>query len=901
MPRFIFWILPLLMTIPAAAQRKWKVTVPPDVLSWYQPNLNRDSLFGILRTAGGRDRVKVLCEISISYHDDSAMAQAYAKQAYHLARGLDCRDCRTMAAYLMAGKCCPERDYAGKINFLQQAAASMNEQTHWTLKYRVWTELAYLNWLNGDHESFKFWETQVTDAIIHPEAIPYIAAMLLLHCNLAKSKGDWTEEKAKAERLLQLALSNPELTHELSAISVFQNSIERLSSWYCLHGKFWDAVRTNQMVIDSIGKLNIPAHLILYFKGKFHGRQGRAFNHWGRLGDALLHHDSAIVYYYRVREEYPEIIQGELFPYYGEWNINLANQLEEKAGVWIKMGEYIRAKEVLDQSVTIRQAFHDRLGVAMCLDRLAELNVKGGHYNHAVSLYDSAISMKTSFLEILLGKSNPVSVVFWEGIVAESICDTWLKMAEMYRDWGRTAMMKGVVNKSLSMARKISYRKGEAESLLLSGEISLAERNYREALSAFEAAGEIYRDMDNLPGLAGVSKYIGEYHVTTGDISKALNEFGQAERIYTSLGMPADRANLLEVTATLHLRIGNIHRAKRSYNQALVVADSLGLKGLQAKCHLGLANLYGVSGDTASAFLNYMRYSRLKDTLFNTDVSRHLAGLEADYKAGEQQHRMLLLQAENELNALRAIRLKTILFGLAGFVLVLVFVIGLYVRIFRLRALQTTAEIRQKLLRSQLNPHFIYNALGSIQNHIINDEPAIAAGLLAKFSKLMRNILKSSIEENISLSDELAIVGNYLELQKVRHAGKFTYSIVTEGIPEPELVYLPSMLTQPFIENAIEHGVRHFASGGYIRVSYQCINNDMIIQIEDNGVGREKAAEFLRNVNQGHRSLATAITQERIKILNRKFRRRMTMEITDLRDVGGGACGTRVTFSVPVI
>jgi tetratricopeptide (TPR) repeat protein len=894
-------ILTLFVVLPASAQPRWKVDIPPDVLSWYQPNTNRDSLFDILRTAGWRDRVKVLCEISFSYHDDSIMAQSYARQAYQIAGRLNCQNSRAMTAYVMAWAACQADDQAGKIRLLKVASSSLDNTSHWTLKYRIWAELASQYLLLGNIESHFLWQHRVIDSIHHPDAVPYKIATLINLCNLAKTRGAGMNEKDYAEKALHLALSNPELTHERKTITLFQNAIERLSSWYCLHGKFKEAVATNRMVIDTLRKLDMPLHLVWYFQGKFHGRQGRAYNHWGRPANALIHHDSAIYYFVRVRDEFSEIRQNKAYPFPGEWNINLANQLEEKAGVWIKLGEYARAKQSLEQSVNIRQAENDRLGVAMCLDRLAKLNVKNGHFGRAVMLYDSALNMKRQFLNHLLAKTTKLDAVFWEGIVTESICDTYTGMAEMYQAWGRTGMISGIVRISLQMARKVSYSKGEAESLLLYGDALLANQNVREALAAFNEAGKIYRDMDNLPGQALVAKHVGNYYETNGFFNKAIDEYNEAMRIYQVFEMPADRAGLLERTAALKFRMGNPPGAKRAYFEALVVADSLGLTDLQAKCHQGLADVYVLSGDTAMAFVHYKHYSHLKDTLFNIAVSRHLAGLEADYMAGEQQQRMLLLQAENELNALRAIRFRAILFGLAGFVLVLVFVIGLYVRIFRLRALQATAEIRQKLLRSQLNPHFIYNALGSIQNHIINDEPAIAAGLLAKFSKLMRNILKSSIEENISLSDELAIVGNYLELQKVRHAGKFAYSIVTEGIPEPELVFLPSMLTQPFIENAIEHGVRHLRSGGYIRVSYKCGKREMKICIEDNGVGREKAAELRLKSDQNHRSLATSITQERIKILNRKFRPKITMEVTDLIDEKGNAVGTRVEFGVPVV
>ncbi|MBW6492865.1 MAG: histidine kinase, partial [Lentimicrobium sp.] len=178
--------------------------------------------------------------------------------------------------------------------------------------------------------------------------------------------------------------------------------------------------------------------------------------------------------------------------------------------------------------------------------------------------------------------------------------------------------------------------------------------------------------------------------------------------------------------------------------------------------------------------------------------------------------------------------------------------------------------------------------------------PQIATDYLARFSHLFRNILEGSVEEFIPLEKEIETVKNYLELQQVRYTGKFTYQVSVDEDLDTEQIQIPPMLTQPFIENAIEHGIRNLSSKGKIDVRFIRRDDKILLEIEDNGIGREKAEELLRQRDKTHKSMATAITMERIAVLNRKLKRKITMEIIDLKDERGEAKGTRVVFGVPV-
>jgi LytS/YehU family sensor histidine kinase len=197
-----------------------------------------------------------------------------------------------------------------------------------------------------------------------------------------------------------------------------------------------------------------------------------------------------------------------------------------------------------------------------------------------------------------------------------------------------------------------------------------------------------------------------------------------------------------------------------------------------------------------------------------------------------------------------------------------------------------------------MNPHFLYNSLASIQKFIITEDPDNASVYLSKFSNLVRNILESSIEEYVTLEKELNTVENYLALQKVRFSEKLDYKVEVDEILDVENMEIPPMLLQPFIENSVEHGIRFKGEKGHIIVRMLQENGGLLFEVEDDGVGREKAGEMQREQSRDHKSLATSITRDRIRILNKKFKQNISMQIIDLKDESGSPAGTRVTFHI---
>ena len=209
-------------------------------------------------------------------------------------------------------------------------------------------------------------------------------------------------------------------------------------------------------------------------------------------------------------------------------------------------------------------------------------------------------------------------------------------------------------------------------------------------------------------------------------------------------------------------------------------------------------------------------------------------------------------------------------------------------------------------LRGQMNPHFIFNSLNSIQHFITNRDKTEAINYLSKFSKLIRKILENSRENTVSLSNELQLLELYIQLEQLRFSNKFEYQIVVDEKIDIENTEIPPLLIQPYIENAILHGLINKNGEGDLYLSLEKNNGLIICKIEDNGIGRAKAQEIEQGKVSRHKSLGITVTEERISGLFALLDYKMEVVIEDLYKTKQPSeetpqpAGTRVTISIPV-
>jgi sensor histidine kinase YesM len=248
-------------------------------------------------------------------------------------------------------------------------------------------------------------------------------------------------------------------------------------------------------------------------------------------------------------------------------------------------------------------------------------------------------------------------------------------------------------------------------------------------------------------------------------------------------------------------------------------------------------------------------------------------------------------------------------------VICIVSISAIVIIIFRIRVRQIRikqqAEFEQqveiskaelKALRAQMNPHFVFNSLNSIQHYILNSKGDEAVKYLNKFAKLIRIILSNSEKPTVTINEDIEALRFYLELERMRFENKFEYSIKIDESIDGDYDEIPPMLIQPYLENAILHGINPKDGNGKIEITMKIVNQFIKISIADDGIGREKskAIQSLQPAAR-HKSLGMKITKDRVRILNNIHQSNLNVNIIDLYNDKMEAIGTQVDLFIPYV
>jgi sensor histidine kinase YesM len=301
-----------------------------------------------------------------------------------------------------------------------------------------------------------------------------------------------------------------------------------------------------------------------------------------------------------------------------------------------------------------------------------------------------------------------------------------------------------------------------------------------------------------------------------------------------------------------------------------------------------------------------------KDSMFSKEKHKQINELETKYQSAQQEAQILkqnTVIAENKLE-INMEKNKALTYGmlftLAAILLLIIFIFLL--RNKQKHQLEKTdlehqqMELQGRLLRTQMNPHFIFNSLNSIQSYITSNDQYNAETYLSKFAKLMRSILENSRHSFISLEQDLSTLKIYLELEQLRFEGQFEYKIEIDEEIDIDNTYIPPMLIQPYIENAIIHGlIGKLEEKGLLTLKFNLDTESTIKCIlEDNGIGREKAQELKARSIKPYKSLGMQVTKERMEMISEINKVYFEERFDDLKDEKGKALGTRVELIIPI-
>ncbi|MGI9549809.1 MAG: tetratricopeptide repeat-containing sensor histidine kinase [Aurantibacter sp.] len=568
-------------------------------------------------------------------------------------------------------------------------------------------------------------------------------------------------------------------------------------------------------------------------------------------------------------------------------------------------------------------------GQAYALIQLGTYFRNTSQYSRALALHQRALEVATESnnLEFEVSSLNQLGVDYRRTSAIRTAMDYNQRALEL----AETAE-----NPSEGLKRNINV------SLNSIGNLYQTLKQYDLAIENYERSIIVDTDLGNKLGLAINHQNIGECLEEQGQLDGALRKYrisltyneeignnmgrvickNSIAQIYIKQNKPEEAINLLEpVLATaeqlgdgflispVHINLGWAQLLAKRYEEAeknmlhgLEVAEKFDLKESSARASHLISELFETTGNYKKALLYSKKAEKLDEQILDESTVRYVNDVIFRYDAEKKSNEIAVLAKENELVRMEVKKTRTVLLisGIALALLAGIFYI-LY-RQYQLNNEKKLLTLEQSMLRSQMNPHFLFNSLNSIKLYIINNEQKNAVHYLNKFSKLVRKILEASSLKEIPLDEELETVELYMNIENIRFSNEINFKTTVAEDVDTHAVKIPSLILQPFLENALWHGLSSKVGEKNIDLDISRTENDYIhIAIMDNGIGREAAEKIKQGKVLKRKSVGINITKERLANFSRDYQNSFNVEMVDLYDDKGIASGTRVILDIPTV
>ncbi|GAL79292.1 two-component sensor kinase YesM [Algibacter lectus] len=388
------------------------------------------------------------------------------------------------------------------------------------------------------------------------------------------------------------------------------------------------------------------------------------------------------------------------------------------------------------------------------------------------------------------------------------------------------------------------------------------EKQFKKYTESIFKAEELAIKYNSKNTLSTIYNNLSIYFTNDGaDYNKAVSYGKKAIALKKEL----NSTNTLNVT---YNNIGNAYLKRQEYQKAISFLDSASI-GAQ-----GLLKSY-IFNNLKESYLGLKQYKtalhyadlkdKIKDSITNQKQKESVAELTEKYESEKKEQRINILDTENKLQALTIKQQNYLLAALALFVL-LIIILGYFgFKSYKIQQQLDKVLLQQRLRKMQLNPHFLFNALQSIQNFIHQNDKEKSSSYLTSYSKLIRLVLEKSDDDFITVEDDKAAIESYLSLQLLNYNNTFSFKINIEESVDEDFDMLPTLITQPFVENAILHGLKN-NDNGIISVKYYKRDSILHVSITDNGKGFEAKKD---DSNRLHKSMSMEIIKEQLKNLNK--------------------------------
>ncbi|MBG6132534.1 tetratricopeptide (TPR) repeat protein [Aquimarina sp. EL_43] len=580
-----------------------------------------------------------------------------------------------------------------------------------------------------------------------------------------------------------------------------------------------------------------------------------------------------------------------------------------------KKGEYAMALKHFTKVLKIRDSLGNKKDVAFCYSNIGQVHVRLGNYTKALDYNSKALELFKELNNkngIFSGYNNIGMINVYQSNYSSAL-EYFIKASKINDEIG--SKKKAIVSlsnigfiyetlgdydlaleyyfKCLTISKSTKNQASISEDYLNIGNIYFEQEDDAKALTYSFKSLKIAKKL-NIKGIM-ISNYclIGEIYLNEKNYKEALKYLKNGLTLSQEIGELSSSTTVMNTLGEIEFELKNYLQAKEYLIKSITIGQEIGFPSAVKSASYGLVKIEKALGNHKAALESYERYHAIYDSILGEEKSKQLSQLQVQYETEkkEQEIKSLAQQASIQSLELKQANFNKTIFGIASVVLLLLgLVLYLVNRQKRLALQQRAQDIEQNLLRVQMNPHFIFNAMTSIQDYMNQGDAKQASMYLIKFSKLIRQVLDNSRSEFISLDQEINMLDNYLSIQNLKRDHPFTFKIEVEDGLIPEEIAIPPMFAQPFVENAIEHGVTAIKEGATIHIHFSMEGDHLALKILDNGSGIEEAIKVKR---KDHVSHAIKITEERIDLYRKMRKKKIAFDIKNLSQ------GTQVTFNLP--
>jgi len=482
----------------------------------------------------------------------------------------------------------------------------------------------------------------------------------------------------------------------------------------------------------------------------------------------------------------------------------------------------------------------------------------------------------------------------------ESILDFYSIIAQYYLTSGETLKALETHKELLSKCRLAGYNMGIASALADIGSDYCALNQNIESVPYYLECLKYVKDFKG-------TIYEVQIYISAGMAYLFMEQYDSAKyyalkgyKLAKGLGHQRVIASALSVLGRVNLTIGNVKEAKEMALEAIDITSSTNFKTQFIPLYLLLRDIYLKEEDYKGALKAYESLISIRDSLSNEKVRKRAMEKEFSYNLQKKKNELRLASKQNEIQILQLSKTRYMLLGLSSALIATFILVYLFTRHRSLKTKAQQIQLEQRLLRSQMDPHFIFNSLNSIQQLIMSSKNDQAELYLSKFSKLIRQLLESSTKDDHTLAEELQMLNVYLQVESLRFKDAFLYTVNVDEQLKPGQISIPHLMVQPLIENAIWHGLLPRDGERRLTVAFeQNTVNTIKCTVDDNGIGRDSDKQRGDLLKKG--SLALDFVRRRIELVRQASKITGSLDIIDKKDSNGNSLGTTAIVILPVL